>query len=656
MPRPKFLSLTALGVIAGLSLPLAPTATAVTDPTLSFNSLGLGEIADFPGRIATVELVIPVPEGTSPVVLNGQFQIPAEYSGGRIEVYAEGELLGIQELDLDRADEDDPGSVTVELPIAGVPVDQGVASIQVRSFLDPLIEDWCTWDDGLFQPQLRDATVEFFGQTRHPESVADFLPQVMEKLSIYLPAEPDEAEAAAAFEVTTAMSQRYRSQAPEIEVLALPAGSAQPSALAGDFERQIVIIAEDKPEVSVGQSGAEGVHLRLAGEDLALLDQARLLSTELLELADEENATVENLVEAPDLAPAATTVQELGNYRLAGEGLARTQVSIGLDRSRLGSFPGDLELKLQGSYTPLPEANAGQVLYRVGETILDQHPMDDSGIIDRDILIPRDLLGRFSQLDVEVLSTGTVDCGHTQPIRLRIDGTSEISTDLVDIPKSVGFLALPQALLPRVDVALADITLAEVQRTVRILNGIQSLSGSRLRPELVSWEEALAGQRPALLIDTTGQRFTELDLPVRKEGEVLKVAGGEGELRLAEKDFASLQTSWDAEGSRMIIAAGSTAAPELLDQTLNWLEAQPRRWSQLQGQALVTFAGSEPVDVLGAAQSDPGQDRSAHRWGWILGGIFLLLILVGAVVLMLRSRAQGPVPQADPQESEQRGR
>lgn len=632
--------LLAAAATAALLAATTPTAAAVEDPTLDFENLGLADSTRLVGRSSNVDLNLPVPPGTAPQVLRGRLQVPVEFSGGVVAAYSGDHLLGTANLQVD------DGVADLTVPLTDAEVSGGIASVRLRTVLDAESADWCHVDDST-PAVLTDAEVAYTGTTVAPSEIADFLPPVLEEISIHVPADPTTAESSAALEVATALTSRYSSQDPAVTVVALPAGKTAPSEPARPFERQIVIATGEQAGTTVEEAGRDTAFLRLRGEDGTLQDQARLLASRLLPLAVSDTATVANVSGVPDLAPEAGTVAELGNYDLTAEGLTRPTVGIGLDQSRLGAFVGAVDLHLTGGYVPLPQESGGQLIFRVGDTVLDQLPVDDSGSFDHQLSIPPELLGRYARLDVELRSTGPLNCGTTQPLSLWIDGASTVATDLADSPADPGFAALPQGLAPTVDVALAEGGLADLRRAVTLVTGVQSLGSTRLRPNLVPWEEATTAGRAALFVDAIGDDATHLPLPVRRDGDTFSVVGSDEELTVPDHGIGGVQVTWDEENFRQLVVATSDGSPEQLDRTLDWLSQDRERWFGLQGQALLQTAGSQgdPVDLVTAAQRETAETSAGNRVWWLTGAVIVVLLAVAVLALLLR-RVRRPTPPA----------
>jgi hypothetical protein len=107
--------------------------------------------------------------------------------------------------------------------------------------------------------------------------------------------------------------------------------------------------------------------------------------------------------------------------------------------------------------------------------------------------------------------------------------------------------------------------------------------------------------------------------------------------------FGSLQSVFD--GERSLLVATSNGAPGQLDRLLRWLGEERGRWSGLDGKALISVAGADPVfiaspEVPDAVADDTRSTGLLGGYGWLgwAGGAFAGLAALGALVILLRLR------------------
>jgi hypothetical protein len=123
------------------------------------------------------------------------------------------------------------------IPLAGAQVFGNYANITLTVTAVPL-ENYC-WDP-LTPIRLVDTSITFTGREVAPTTVAAFLPPVLRKLTIALPAKPSLPESDAAVQLVAAISNRYGGQRPEIVLVPLPAGASTLAGPSAPLERQIM--------------------------------------------------------------------------------------------------------------------------------------------------------------------------------------------------------------------------------------------------------------------------------------------------------------------------------------------------------------------------------------------------------------------------------
>ncbi|MFD4295066.1 hypothetical protein ACFWQG_17795 [Rhodococcus sp. NPDC058532] len=627
-----------LGVTAA-SPALAQPVPARQDATLGLPAVGLGRTLNFPGQDATVSLHLPVPPGMAPTALHGTIQVPAGSGRGWIDAVAGGRILS--RIDVPAGAPTAP----VTIPLAGVPITDNAAQVQLRSHLAPLDDQWCAEDWSEDSLSIVDASIDYAGNEIQPAVIADFLPPVLQRLDLYVPENPTPDESAAALEFGTAVTAHYANQGTVVDLRPLPAGQSMPDQPVGQFERQVVIAEADSPAVQLSPSPAGVPVLTLSGQGATLLDQTRLLVDSLAEVVVASTATAGALDTAPILAPDATTLSDLGVTQLTSTSTGRARVVVGLDQTRLGRPSDDVTVHLLGNYTPLPSAQNGQITVTVGDTTLAHWPVDDTGRIDQWVDIPNDLLTRYTEVVVTLQVAGVMTCGSTQPVTLTLDPASPVTSDTATPPSPAGFGALPQALLPTVDVGLQDNTFANLRRALSLTTGLQAMTVSPMRPELVSFDDAVNSTSPTILVAPDGGLPDSIALPLTRTGEdTIELAdpndsGHSRTVDVPTLQFGSVQATWDANKERMLLVATSTAVPENLDRILDWLQADRNRWFTLTGDVLFQTADREPVNLSSLTEPTPETTSSSTVRGVLAaaGGV-LALGLLGGLAVWVASR------------------
>ncbi|MTJ62374.1 hypothetical protein GL305_15170 [Nocardia seriolae] len=243
----------------------------------------------------------------------------------------------------------------------------------------------------------------------------------------------------------------------------------------------------------------------------------------------------------------------------------------------------------------------------------------------------------------------THGCGLEQPVTLTIDPAGEVRGELAQPPVPGGLGALPQALLPDVQVGLGAPGFADTVRAAQILVAVQRLTAVPLRPRLVSFDTAVNSELPAVLVAADGPGPEIPTLPLARNGETLVVYGDDAELETKidlrpPLQFGSLQAIWT--GKRKVVVGTSTQAPEHLDHLLDWLLADPDRSFRLTGPVLLQAGDRDPeffdpaagvAERIAAADSGDSPITLGRRLA-LGGGVALLAGLLGAGAILLQRR------------------
>ena len=607
-------------VVAALAFPAPVSAQTTVDGT----ALGVADVLEFRDRTAEIGVPIPVPEGLTPRTLITTVQLPVDLATGHLEAWS-GDLL-LSRTELDGAEE----FVRVTIPVDRAEVRNGVMDLTLRTVLRSEGEACPDWT--LRALSLRDTEVEFDGVPEPPRVLADFIPPVLERLEIYLPEEPTAAESEAAAQLATTAATEFGKRG--LEVAVLPAAAPRP-ATASPFTRRAEIREDGETLIELTGDAVPTVVIR--GDAATLARETRSVSSDLWSLAVQGSATLESPLPVPRALVTEATLDELGIGTRLSRAVGTVVARFGLDQTSLATATGDVTLDLIGSYSPPPGDRSGLIVVTAGATVLDSWAADQSGVLERTVTVPASAQGRYTEINVALQTAGAgAACGELQPLTMVVDGSSRVRISEPSSPAPAGFASLPQALMPIVQVATGSGSLEDTARAVTILAELQALSVTPLMPEWVSPAELLGGDLPGVFV-TSDPAPPELPLPLTlTSGRTLEVVGAtEGEpatLRFYEDvDFASMQVVEDS--GRALLVASTTSGSGELDRTLEWLSAEPGRWSDLAGNVLFTAPGREPIELstVEAVKPETSEDDSGGsvRQALLIG---LAVTAVGAVI------------------------
>jgi hypothetical protein len=625
-------------VVAGIVLPGVATAapedvpSLENSPTLSMRTLGFAPTIALYGIEGVQTVTLPVQPGLSAAELVATALLPVNARGGTLEVTQEDRTLARVPLPPDQG--------PISIPLAGARVVDNAVTVLLRSYLT-LPDGSCSYD-ATSPLRLVDASVRYTGLELPPATIADFLPPVLQKLTLFVPSNPSKSESDAALRLVTATVARYGLQRTAVDLVPTDGGPVPPPA---PLERQIVVREGQAPGLSLEGPNAVPA-LVVSGPPGELTNQARLLSSDISKLAVRSKAVAGPLSTTPQLPGDLTTIRRLGQPGVNATALVNPRVTVPLDQTALGRSVHGVRVHLQGSYTPLPSSVAGQIVVSVSGQTVDRWATESDGRIDRWIDVPDRLLQRYTNLDVEVNAAGnTGRCGEFQPITLTIDGETPVESKLAKPPVPAGFQALPQALMPRLEVGIDD-GFANLRRAASILTGLQRLSARPFDTVVVSRQDAIASSNPAVVVSPDRWDAGSIALPVSVDSqdmitvENVDGSGTSSTLTLDPKiGFGSLQTLYS--GGRTLLVATSTNAPGELDRLLGWLDGDTARRSRLTGNALIAVAERDPIQVNTATTAQPETmaattDHKALYLG--IGAVVVVLAALGAGAIAWRGR------------------
>lgn len=204
------------------------------------------------------------------------------------------------------------------------------------------IEGYC-WDP-LTPIRLVNGAVTFTGAEVVPTNVAAFLPAVLTRVTIGLPAAvPGGVERGGP---GGGVVQPQRAAA-RVVVVPLPDGATALPSPSAPFERQIIVKEGPKRVCRCG-AGPGVPALLISGPGNELAGQTRLLSDDSLRLAVSTSAVAESLPEQP-LASDITTLDELNKGRVMTDEALWPEVGVEIDQTRWGHPLGRVSVRLRGT-------------------------------------------------------------------------------------------------------------------------------------------------------------------------------------------------------------------------------------------------------------------------------------------------------------------
>ncbi|MCK8645327.1 hypothetical protein [Mycobacterium colombiense] len=633
---------------ASWGAPADPVPSTDSTTTLSLVDVGSAATLEFWGLTSNQQLTVPVLHGLTPAALNATVELPINLRSGLITV-TQGERT-LARLNLPSTDQS-----TIAIPLTGAEVTDNSLTVTVHAYLVP-VDGYCLYQESPLR--LTNGTVSYSGVELPPTTVAHFLPPVLRKLSIYLPQSPSTAESDTAIQLATSTAAHYGKQAPDITVIPLPEGQNSPPGPPQPLERQVVV--KEGPDNGLSLQGSSGVPWLLISGPLNRTDESdtAILFSDMSDLALSSKASMESPKPKVQLPGDTATLRELGQP-FANSTSLQPRVSVGVDQTRFGRSIHSVRVHLQGSYTPTSNNIVGQIAVMIGPETIDHWPTDGHGTVDRWVDVPDRLLQRYTNLELVLdVASNVGHCGDfytagpgNQLLTLNINGDSTVESSPAAPPVPDGFQSVPQTLMPRVQVGIAEHSFIDTVRALDIMIGLQRISSTPIDTTVTSVKQAIDSSNPALLISADGWNQSDVVLPVAAgpSGPITVNAVGPGDkpAKLTLDPvlrFASLQTVFNK--GRSLLVATSNGAPGQLDELIRWLKSDNNKhWQRLRGVAVVSVPGQDPVTVdhppLAAGASAAGSGgHSDLDWLWWFGAGWVAVAIVGAGVILWRVRRE----------------
>ncbi|MFW0795180.1 hypothetical protein AAFP30_15310 [Gordonia sp. CPCC 205515] len=635
--------LVVLTVVAALAgLPGRATAVPGDPPSpISLTDLGSSSTISFPGQQGQVSLSLPVPPDLAPATLRGTTQVPDFVTGGSVDVLQGDRLIS-------RTPISTAPSAPIELSLRGVNVTKNAADLTLRAYLQ--IQGFCQFDPAnAFR--ITGANVTYTGREAIPTTVAGFLPPILRGLTIYVPSDVQQDEGAAAVNLAAAVTANYGAARVPVETVGLPRANMTPPEVPGPLERQVVINSKAPQGLSL-QNNRGSSYLVIGGSGDDLVTQTQLLTSDLSPIALSSSAVAGTLHAAPQLPRDVQTLADLGVTDQSVTSASWPSISFGIDQTRIGRPSKGIRVQLIGTYSPGQRNTSGIIAVQAGDRTISTISADGDGSYNQWVDIPDDVVKRYTAITLTYQRGDLGEaCGTGYRSSLSLSSAGEVQADPADPPQPSGFQSLPQALMPRTQLAWTKGDVGDVSRAVTIVAGMQQMSTVPLGIDVVSMDTAGSSDLPAILIAADGTGLPELTLPLQTDGRTLKVVNTSGDAQTSSVtlnpgiNFGALEVT--RQNDRSVLVATSTNDTADLDGLLRGLSAGSQ-WSGLEGDAILQVAGNDPVTVA-SDQVSPVESSDGHGSWWTVAlvviGAALLAGLVALATILARRRRRRPEAQ-----------
>lgn len=603
-----------------------PTAPAPDALVLGWRQLGLSDTLEIDATApATVEA--PTPPGLAPVRITGEIGSPLG-GAGRIDIMDRGgSSVGTIAVPPDGA----TAPFTVDIAAAAPSPGPLKLSFIQRGPERPA--------DGCAEPApvtLSKLATTYTGPMPALRTVADFIPDYLDQITILINPEPSLDQQQAALTLVAKLTHLYRPMPVRIDV---DTSATPPPAGDSRTRRTIAIRDGDQPGLAVENPGSPAAVLVISGSGAELAQQVELFTDRRFELAQTPMAAVTSVTKTVPTSTDTLSFTELGiNVQTTVMGTDTVYVGVDTTKFGLGQLDG-AQFRLITEYTPLT-AGEGTVILRSGSDILASGILDRSGVTELSGNIPAAGITSAIGMALEIrYAPAGGECAFGG-MTFSIDPASTI-TVVPGAENRGGFAMLPMAFTPELDVAIQRPD--QIRYAAQAINLIGRQASVPLQPSLAGLDEA-AKRGTGLLAVTSGEQLQRVGLrpPLSLPGAGAVAVNGATVTDIDLGGSLGVVQAFPHNG-RVVLAIDSTGGPQAADRSLDYIRSLDGGWSALTGDVVAAGDAGEVVNLSMTTRQAiaPPVSDGWRWWTWsTLGLIAVGLPALAGIALVRRRRAQ----------------
>ncbi len=602
-----------------------PTAPAPDALVLGWRQLGLSDTLEIDATApATVEA--PTPPGLAPVRITGEIGSPLG-GAGRIDIMDRGgSSVGTIAVPPDGA----TAPFTVDIAAAAPSPGPLKLSFIQRGPERPA--------DGCAEPApvtLSKLATTYTGPMPALRTVADFIPDYLDQITILINPEPSLDQQQAALTLVAKLTHLYRPMPVRIDV---DTSATPPPAGDSRTRRTIAIRDGDQPGLAAAVDSSAAV-LVISGSGAELTQQVELFTDRRFELAQTPVAAVTSVTKTVPTSTDTLSFTELGiNVQTTVMGTDTVYVGVDTTKFGLGQLDG-AQFRLITEYTPLT-AGEGTVILRSGSDILASGILDRSGVTELSGNIPAAGITSAIGMALEIrYAPAGGECAFGG-MTFSIDPASTI-TVVPGAENRGGFAMLPMAFTPELDVAIQRPD--QIRYAAQAINLIGRQASVPLQPSLAGLDEA-AKRGTGLLAVTSGEQLQRVGLrpPLSLPGAGAVAVNGATVTDIDLGGSLGVVQAFPHNG-RVVLAIDSTGGPQAADRSLDYIRSLDGGWSALTGDVVAAGDAGEVVNLSMTTRQAiaPPVSDGWRWWTWsTLGLIAVGLPALAGIALVRRRRAQ----------------
>ncbi len=618
---------TLLGAFACL-----PAAALLTVPVAPARA----DITFVPGTMSTAaqntaSFAVPVPRGVEVRAITGVVTMPEVVEGGTITFRVNGavresvpsSLYQKVRIPVDPADVIADGTIGLTMTTEG-PLQAGATCVPAGGVAS-----------------MRKLELDYRGAEVAPTSVADFFPASSAGITVVIPEDAGPEMITAGLTAVAALAYRYDDVPVKLSLTVPPAETASAS------QRVVALVAGDEGDVTTAVSTTSGIPmLTLTGAGEALVDAARVLSTDVLGLSGSDPANLSQEVKPRNTAKTRT-LDDLGIGTVALTGYGSVTQQFDLSQDSFGVPISSLDLHLEGSHTAFSDGSGARLDVRVNGDLVDSAVLAEEATFDVDVHVPSSKLRSVNDIELTLNAVAPDGSACTPPsippAEVDLDTAGSTATVTHGTGRTQGFQLFPQIFEGVLPVALRSAPGREASAAINaaaLIALLQRAAGSPFEIQLMEPDAFLADDRSGLIVGALAADSESLDAPLKLSSTRLLDRDNEVVELESPDPYAALESI--DRNDRLVLMLGSWApdnkaapgelARKVVDAVVN------AGWENLNGD-LVIADGANPSFVAAsrslAPHAEVKKEKSYITW-FVLGIVALFLVLAIQVVIAVR--------------------
>jgi hypothetical protein len=622
---------------------LIPLVRAGTAATLTLSSTD-----------ESTEFDLPIPGGLQPVELRGMFDPKGESAAATLVA-----KIGGRDFTLNAPDR---LPVPFTFDLGGLQAPKKIASTMAGGF-ELKAESDLECPRVTNQPaQISDLVLVLAGDTAAPNSVAEFLPPILDRVVIDVPEPITSDIAEGVLKLTARLVSKYSDQPVAVVVRS---SKTAPALQTEPFTRHFRLVEAPQParssiklarptDATAGSTTGSGTDtvLELRGTGNAFGGAAEFIGSQAFTTSF-TNEVVFKPGKDKDTKKARAKQFRVNLDQLrrgtSAQGVNRAKVQFSARQSDVGGPSVRMTLRITGRVIAIsgPTRKATVRLSANGRALASKDVALGDGFTLTGAIEPR-VVTRENQVVVEsdaILDGSGINsskCTAGAVIRLELDANSVVSSE-AGVAVEAGFDRFPQAFHDGFDVAMSPMNIDELAAASYIVAGLQEHAQPMLNPSVVDWPTGPV-KNPSLLVGGTVAQVQRLRPPL-VPGPLTIESDGTGVGAVASGGTPQTLTvleAFDTKGVDQLLLATSAKTSEL-SKLADKVRALQGGWTRLAGDVYVLADGETRSARLRAdnraplplpGQKPPPKPRNPFI-GVGIGGVASLFAL-GLWVLLRR--------------------